>query len=88
MNLKYEIVRQEWIESERGWGQRPDGHSLHRTSTDRDMFIALYWAKMPARDRNGNPPDEYSFPAGDTRIVSVDEKTYKEVCDSNYGVRY
>lgn len=80
------VVRQDWMESERGWGQRPDGYSLHRTAEDCKRFIKEYWSRMPPRDQFGNPPDEYSFPSGEPFVVDVDQKTYDEVCASDCGV--
>jgi hypothetical protein len=47
-----------WTESERGYGQRPDGHTLHLTKDDAEQFIAEYWDKQP----KGYAPDCYSFP--------------------------
>ena len=37
------VVCQYWEESERGWGVRPDGCSLHLTEADRKQFIKEYW---------------------------------------------
>jgi hypothetical protein len=36
---KNEVVYQSWLESERGWGVRPDGYSLHLSLGDRKRFI-------------------------------------------------
>lgn len=82
-NKTHEVVRQEWLESERGWGVRPDGYSLHRTPDDCVRYIKEYWAAMP-----DEVPDEYSRPDGSPQIVCVDEKTYQQVCRSVCGVRY
>lgn len=61
------VICQEWLETERGWGQRPDGASLHLTTKDKDDFIKDYWAKMP-----DYTPDEYSRPCGEAKIIEVD----------------
>lgn len=62
-----------WTESERGWGQRPDGASLHLTRDDAKAFIQAYWDRMPARSQlGGDVPDEYSRPDNDGRTVMVD----------------
>ena len=60
----------EWEESERGWGCRPDGYSVHASKADCRNFVAAYWAGMPDRV-NGEAPDEYSRPRRDepTRLV-------------------
>jgi hypothetical protein len=36
---KFLVIRQEWEESERGWGCRPDGYSLHLDKEDRNTYI-------------------------------------------------
>lgn len=85
------VIRQDWEESEAGWGVRRDGYSLHLTEADRLAFIKDYWAGMP--DKVGaQPPPEYSRPAlTRTEIVTVDEATYQELlaADSNgvHGIR-
>lgn len=61
------VVVQKWEESERGWGCRPDGYSLHLTEEDRKSFIAGYWAMMPKA-----VPDEYSRPNGTPYIADVE----------------
>ena len=46
-NLK-QIIYVGWEESERGWGTRPDGCSLHISEEDYHKFIRAYWDKQPA----------------------------------------
>ena len=58
------LVVQRWTESERGWGQRPDGYSVHRSHVDRDAFVQAYWDSMP-----DETPDEYSRPEGSPVVV-------------------
>lgn len=76
------VIRQNWEESERDWGQRPDGYSLHLSSEHRQSFIESYWATMPDA-----VPDEYSRPDGDPVEVEVDDETYAQVKESTTGVR-
>lgn len=52
-----EVWVMEWEESERGWGTRPDGVSLHKSKADCDAYVKKYWEGMPDR-----APDEYSRP--------------------------
>jgi len=78
---KMAIVRQDWLESERGWGTRPDGCSLHETLEDCRQFVKEYWDKMPA-----SVPDEYSRPLGEPYITKVNKKMYAEVKESDNGV--
>ena len=46
-----------WEESERGWGVRPDGYSVHATEAGYDDYLSAYWKSMP-----DITPDEYSRP--------------------------
>ena len=47
----------EWTESERGWGQRPDGFTYHKTEADAQKYVDAYWKTMP-----NEVPDCYSRP--------------------------
>ena len=76
------VVRQNWEESERGWGVRPDGYSLHLTQSDRNVFVRAYWDSMP-----GEVPDEYERPTGETFPIEVDEETFDLVHISKNGIR-
>ena len=78
----YTVVCQKWEESERGWGVRPDGYSLHLTNGDLKAFIAAHWAKMPP-----TAPDEYSRPSGTPYVCAVDAKTYRKIKKSESGIR-
>ena len=79
---QYPVVRQDWIESELGWGQRPDGYSLHKDTASLEQYVKQYWAKMPTET-----PDEYSFPAGNPSVIMVDAKTYRQL-QKYKGIRY
>lgn len=61
---------QEWTEYERGWGQRPDGWSLH---SSREAAVAFKEAYVAKYNNRAVVPDEYSAPQGDPFAVSVDE---------------
>ena len=69
-----DVVCQDWTESERGLGTRPDGCSLHKILADRDAFVKDYWDSMP-----DEVPDEYSRPEGSPYALSVPKKTYDEI---------
>jgi len=60
------VYVQLWEESERGWGCRPDGASIHLTEKDADAYVAAYWATMPS-----DSPNEYSRPAGGTISIGA-----------------
>ena len=76
------VICQRWIESEAGWGLRPDGFSLHVGREALETFIKEYWREMPAA-----PPSEYSRPEGTPYATDVDEATYREVVASGPGMR-
>lgn len=75
---QHAVVCQEWEESERGWGVRPDGASLHLTEADRKVFVED--ALKRQRERLGEEvPDEYSRPSGDGFLLDVDEELYSRL---------
>ena len=72
---KFHVVFcQKWEESERGWGTRPDGYSLHLTAEDLKRYIKEYWMEMPDA-----VPDEYSLPDGNSYLTLVKEEVYAEL---------
>lgn len=77
-----EVVCVSWEESERGWGERPDGCSLHLTRDDYQTFLKQYWDSMP-----GGVPDEYSRPAGEPVTAHVSRDLYKRIQESGKGLR-
>lgn len=80
--LEYIVIRQDWLESERGWGVESDGYSLHLTLADLEQFIDEYWVGMPRE-----VPEIYSRPCGEPYKSKVDEETYKKVKESKNGIR-
>jgi hypothetical protein len=70
-----------WTESERGWGQRPDGASLHLNREDAAQYVKEYWAKMPKE-----VPDEYSRPDGDGVYADVAPAILKKIKASKNGI--
>ena len=79
---KRTLIVQKWEESERGWGTRPDGYSLHLSQQALAAYVDDYWARMP-----NETPDEYSRPSGTPYSWEADEKTYDEVAASKNGIR-
>ncbi len=77
-----QVYRLNWEESEQGWGERPDGYSLHLTIEDAKEFVKEYWGTMP-----DEVPEEYSRPLGRPFIINVDNTTYGEVKASRNGIR-
>ena len=50
------VILQFWEESERGWGVRPDGCSIHLDSNERNSYINSIYS-----DRGSLVPDEYEI---------------------------
>lgn len=77
-------ICQKWEESERGWGVRSDGYSVHLTEDDRAAYIAAYWDRMPS-----SVPDEYERPAGVPYICEIDADLYQQLAEGkNQGLRF
>jgi len=72
--MMHPVVKQFWEESERGWGVRPDGYTLHLTEADRVKFIKAFEASQPDA-----VPDEYSRPSGSPTVTDVSDAVYKEL---------
>ncbi len=72
-----------WEESERNWGVRPDGFSLHLTEEDCKSYVRKYWSEMP-----NEVPDEYSRPAGRSAKVKVSKELYRRIGKGKSGIRY
>jgi hypothetical protein len=76
------LIVQKWTESERGWGTRPDGYSLHLSEVHLKRYVEEYWARMP-----NSVPDEYSYPDGTPYTFEADAETYEKVKASSNGIR-
>ncbi len=72
-----EVVCQVWEESERGWGVRPDGYSLHLTLGDHKAWMAAYLKRLPPPPA----PDEYSRPVGEPKTLLVDADTHTQLVE-------
>jgi hypothetical protein len=71
-----------WEESERGWGVRPDGCSLHLSAEEADCFIDKYNAELP-----DEVPDIYSRPVHPRFNIRVSDALYRHVKQSGLGLR-
>jgi len=65
----------DWTESERGWGQRPDGTSLHLSKADAENMIT---EDKASKELNSEVPDCYSFP-GKPYLKEVSSEIYERV---------
>jgi hypothetical protein len=77
------VICQQWEESERGWGVRPDGYSLHLSAQDAKKYIDYHWEAMPKY-----VPNEYSRPCGKPYECEVDYDTYQELKKLGYIRKY
>lgn len=82
-----ECLVQAWLESEAGWGCRPDGYSIHLNAEDCKHYIEAYWERMPGRDPAGKPPHEYSRPEGEPAWCEVSDELFEQVKQSKNGIR-
>lgn len=51
------VWKMDWTERERGWGQRPDGCSLHSSKQEWERYWSEAKSRMPKE-----APDEYEWP--------------------------
>ena len=58
------LIVQKWEESERGWGTRPDGYTLHMKREDVGAFLRAM-REREKKSYGGCVPDEYSMPCGE-----------------------
>lgn len=79
------VVCQKWEESERGWGTRPDGFSLHVSREAMEKFIRDIYAP-----RKGAVaiPDEYDRPDGTPYEVGVSDDVYADLVANGGSRRY
>ena len=69
------VLRQDWMESERGWGTRPDGCSLHIDYKSHTRFLEIHWGNR----QQAYVPDEYSLPDGQPYWVNVNHGVYEKL---------
>ena len=80
--MKHEVICQDWTESEQGWGQRPDGVSLHLNENNRATFFKDYQKRLPKEI-----PHEYSFPEENIYVIKVDDNTFERIKETKNGLR-
>ncbi len=77
--MKKPVVRQEWIESEAGWGQKHDGFTIHLNNEDKDNFIKEYWDEEKKNNPSGETPSIYVRPEWNSDLIDVEEEVYKKL---------
>jgi len=73
------VYLQIWEESERGWGVRPDGCSIHLTLKDRNDYISKIYEGRTLK----KIPDEYERIVGNPVEVFVSDLVYSEIIGKN-----
>lgn len=76
-----QVICQLWEESERCWGVRPDGFSLHLTREDLHRFIREYNDTLP---RETAPI--YSRPVGEAYPAAVSDAVAAEIAAQGSGL--
>jgi hypothetical protein len=69
------VYLQYWEESERGWGIRPDGCSIHITMEDHNRYVSGIYSDRDPK----NVPDEYDRTCGGVITALVTETLYNEI---------
>ena len=69
---------QSWEESEAGWGQRPDGYSLHLTEQAAKDYTRGYMDEQK-RQLGPTTPHTYNRPAGKPYQVIINDQTLTEL---------
>jgi hypothetical protein len=77
------VVVQKWEESEKGWGTRPDGFSLHLSLGGLRRYVKEYWEGMP-----DEAPDEYSRPCGTPYIAGVSQNLVRRMITEDGNLRF
>ena len=72
-----EVLLQYWEESERGWGVRPDGCSLHINKDSYESYINSVY-----ENRTDIVPDEYERVIGSYINIIVSESIYNKVLEN------
>jgi len=77
-----EIIHVSWEESERGWGSRPEGCSLHLSVEDFNKFMKKYCKRLPKE-----VPDVYERPAGNPEVAYASRKLYRKIKRNSSSLR-
>lgn len=89
-NLGYGAWMQEWEESERGWGVRPDGVFYYATKDEAERHtteLLMAYRKREKQIHGGATPDEYTRPCGEPKFVPVSQAIAEEIVNDNRAYR-
>ncbi len=70
------VIIQNWEESERGWGTRPDGWTIHIDREQHKKYVDWYNKTFNNLD---SAPDEYTRVCGDPIEVECPNDLYKRI---------
>jgi len=74
------VLLQHWEESERGWGVRPDGASLHLNEISHKIYVDSIY-----KNRSGDAPHEYDRTVGNPITIEVSDGLYELLSENgNY----
>lgn len=83
---EFNAIGQQWEESEAGWGNRPDGYTLH---VDKDAHKTFLDADTKKKEedfkKTGVVPECYTRTSGAPFEVQLDDKTLEELKASKTG---
>ena len=69
------VLLQYWEESERGWGVRPDGASIHFSTNDHKSYLNEIYNDRDSK----NVPHEYDRVIGGPILVSVSDSIFDTI---------
>lgn len=70
------VYVQNWEESERGWGTRPDGYTIHPNLAHRNEYVNWYYQ---THNNSTLAPDTYARVDGAPTPVEVDRAFYTKL---------
>lgn len=73
----------DWFESERGWGRKPDGVTLHLSTKDAQSARDKHLADEKIRNPSGATPDYYWAPESANTMIAVDDEIFEQIKEAN-----
>lgn len=72
----YSVWIQNWEESERGWGTRPDGFTVHVSKAQLEAYV--HWYNKTFNNLS-EAPDEYTRASGSPIEIEVSKALYDKI---------
>lgn len=70
------VIVQNWEESERGWGTRPDGFTVHINREQHRLYVDWYYKTFNSETV---APDEYTRVSGDPMEIEVPHEVFTAI---------